>query len=97
MGSRKRTTSTARRDHSRPALLVGALVLVGLIATAGWWLSAPREARGGTPKLVVDRESIDLGPLAFNTPARATFTLTNAGDSALVIEGIPRVHAVKGC
>jgi heme A synthase len=94
MGSRKRT---ARRDHSWPALLVGALVLVGLIATAGWWLVTSREARGGTPRVVVDRESIDLGSLAFNTPAHATFTLTNAGDGALVIEGVPRVHAAKGC
>ncbi len=90
-------TPAARRRRWGPVLTVVALVVVGGSLATGWWVTAAREGQDGTPKLVVDRDAIDLGPLAFNAPARATFTLTNAGDGNLTIDGVPRVKAVQGC
>jgi hypothetical protein len=45
----------------------------------------------------VDREVVDLGDLPYGAPARAVFTLTNAGPGLLKLAGVPRVEAVKGC
>ncbi len=52
---------------------------------------------GGTPRLVLDREVVDLGYLPFETPARVVFTLTNAGTGSLKLEDVPRVKVLKGC
>lgn len=41
----------------------------------------------GTPRVAVDRTEIDLGRLPFEQPARATFTLVNAGDGTLTLDG----------
>jgi hypothetical protein len=51
----------------------------------------------GTPRLVVDTETIDLGGLPFAAPARAVFTLANAGTGLLRIVEAPRVVLAKGC
>jgi hypothetical protein len=68
-----------------------------VIAAALWWLSLPQAASGGTPRLVLDREVVDLGYLRFEAPARAVFLLTNTGDGLLKLSGIPRVSVLKGC
>ncbi len=75
------------------------IVLLAAAAGGGWWLwrTPEPEASGGTPRLVLDRDTIDLGPMALNTPARATFTLTNAGDGTLRITGVSSVRALEGC
>jgi hypothetical protein len=52
---------------------------------------------GGIPKLAVDRDVVDLGPLAYHTPARVTFTISNRGDGTLRLTETPRVIAAKGC
>jgi len=75
--------------------VVGAVLVVG--AAAVWWTSEGLEDRGKAPRLVVDREVVDLGDLPFDTPARVVFTLTNAGQGTLKLDGVPRVEAVKGC
>lgn len=78
---------------------VAVIVVLAVAAAAGWWFrtTPTPEASGGTPRLVLDRDTIDLGPMALNTPARAVFTLTNAGDGALRITGVSRVRALEGC
>ncbi len=76
---------------------LGAVMIVAIGVGAFWWLSEARDANDGTPRLVLDREVIDLGQLAFQTPAAAAFTLTNAGDGTLRLGGVPRVTALKGC
>ena len=75
--------------------VVSAVLVIGIVA--GWWMSGGPDAWGDRPRLVVDREVVDLGDLPFNAPARVEFTLTNAGPGTLKLAGVPRVEAVKGC
>ena len=85
-----------RRPGWRWAAL-GVVVLVALGAGAFWWLSEAQDTPGGRPRLVLDREVVDLGNLPFEKPARVVFTLTNAGNSSLQLDGVPRVQLLKGC
>jgi hypothetical protein len=78
-------------------VILGALGLVMLVAAGAWWRSTSPEASNGTPRLVLDREVVDLGFLPFEAPARAVFTLTNAGDVPLRLADVPRVSVLKGC
>lgn len=75
----------------------GTLGLIALSAAVFWWFSDARYAPGGQPRLVLDQTVVDLGFLPFDTPARVTFTLTNAGNGTLRIRGTPPVRAVVGC
>lgn len=77
--------------------VVAAVVVVAAGGGAFWWLSGMPDASGGTPRLVLDREVVDLGYLPFEAPARVVFTLQNAGDGILSLAEAPRVKAVKGC
>jgi hypothetical protein len=51
----------------------------------------------GSPKLSVDRDSIDFGKVPLDIPVKATFKLKNVGDQPLTIKGEPRVEVVRGC
>jgi hypothetical protein len=84
-----------RRGWRRAAFAAAVLVVLG--AGAFWWLSEAQDAPGGKPRLVLDREVVDLGALPFEAPARVVFTLTNAGDASLRLADVPPVRVLKGC
>jgi len=88
MGKRHVVQPPRRRPRWGWAV-VGGVVL--LAAGALWYTS------GGAPRLVLDREVVDLGHLPFEAPARVVFTLTNAGDGPLRLADVPQVKALKGC
>lgn len=94
--NRKRQDEQARR-RTRKRRAVGVVLVAVIAVIAGWWLWNTPEASGGTPKLAIDREVVDLGDLPFETPARVVFTLSNAGDGTLRIPDVPRVRAEEGC
>lgn len=96
MGKKRVNQAPTQRARWRWAAL-GAVALVAVGAAAFWWVSERPDASGGTPKLVVDRAEVDLGYLPFEAPARAVFTLTNAGDGALRLTDALRVKVLKGC
>jgi len=94
MKKKKAQPLPARNSRTRWAV-VGAVLVIGI--AAGWWISGGPDAWGDRPRLVLDREVVDLGDLPFDAPARVVFTLTNAGPGLLKLAGVPRVEAVKGC
>jgi len=94
MGKKRAQPVPAPRSRMRWAV-VSAVLVVGL--AAAWWLSGGPDAWGDRPRLIVDREVVDLGDLPYGAPARVVFTLTNAGPGTLKLAGVPRVDAVKGC
>jgi hypothetical protein len=77
--------------------VVGAIGTIVVGAGAFWLFSGGTDASAGSPRLVVDRELVDLGDLPFQAPARVAFSLTNNGSGTLRLAGVPRVKAVKGC
>ena len=85
------------RSMGRRATLIAAVVLVAAAGVVAWlrWPSATAE--GGTPRLVVERTETDFGYQRYDSPVRAVFTLTNAGDGPLRLVETPRVRAVAGC
>lgn len=91
------TRTRPRKAPSRRRwwLWAGLGVAASVIAGSVLW-SVP-SASGGTPRLVLDREVVELGDLAFGTPARAVFTLSNAGTGPLRITEAPQVTAAEGC
>ena len=94
MKKRRQQQLPVRRSGRRWAMIGGVLV-VGLATL--WWVAGGPNAWGEKPRLVVDRDLVDLGDLPFDTPARVVFTLTNSGEGTLTLAGTPRVEAVKGC
>ena len=94
---KKRVVPPPPRRSARRRVLVGALAMIPVGGVAFWWLSDTLDLSGGTPRLVLDREVVDLGYLPFEAPARVVFTLTNAGNGSLRLAGVPRVKVLKGC
>jgi len=84
-------------------IIAGAAILLVIVGLALWWNSASSvpatapQAGGGTPKLVVDRTTIDDGYVKFGAPVRATFKLSNSGSQPLQLLGEPKVELIEGC
>lgn len=88
----------------RRRLVVGGLVGVAILAGLVTWYAYPRPSplsaapvyQGG-PRLAVDTELIDFGPVRFNKMVKARFLLRNVGDQPLRVAANPPVEAVEGC
>ena len=102
--SRKRQHQKAAAGRSLwPILLLAGLSLL-LLGGGIWWglergSGAPANftPQAETPRLAVDRESIDLGPQPVNRPVSAVFQVKNVGSQTLRIQGEPTVELVEGC
>lgn len=93
---KKRQEQQLQTRHSwRRWVVISGVLVVGMAAV--WWVSGGPNVWGEKPRLVVDREVVDLGDLPFETPARVVFTLTNSGEGTLRLAGVPRMEAIKGC
>jgi len=77
------------------------IIVVGFLAwrggTSGTKSASATPQVTGSPKLSVDRDSIDFGKVPLDQTVRAEFKLKNVGDRPLRILGEPRVELVKGC
>ncbi len=75
------------------------IIVVGFLAWNGNNSKKPSATPQitGSPKLSVDRDSIDFGKVPLDQTVRAEFKLKNVGDQPLRIVGEPRVELVKGC
>lgn len=82
-------------------LVIGGVILLGVAAYFLWGTgaggsSAPVEVQG-TPRLKVDRETIDLGDVKLGQTVEARFRLTNVGDQPLRFAEVPYIEVVEGC
>lgn len=83
-------------------LALGSAVLLIIGGLSALWASseagpAVAPVTSGAPKLVVDQQIIDEGPVKLNTPVRTAFRLRNIGDQPLQIMDEPIVELVEGC
>lgn len=97
MDKGRMANSKSRRPGRRAAIVVGVLAVIVLGGAAYRWTAEAPGPVGGTPRLVLDREVIDVGYVPFETPVHAVFTLTNAGDGALRLGEVSRVEVRAGC
>ncbi len=100
----KRTQKTA---GGRPTWLIWLTASLGLLLLGGglWWASARASdgppanftPQAETPRLAVDRESIDLGQQPLGREVSAVFRVKDVGSQPLRILGKPNVELVEGC
>ena len=79
------------------SLVAGGAILLIIVGLAIWWASAGSspaaapQTSGGTPRLAVDRTTIDDGYVKFETPIQAAFNVRNNGTQPLQVE------LIEGC
>jgi hypothetical protein len=66
-------------------------------ASPGAAPQSPQGTQAAGPRLVVDRDTIDLGAQPFDRSVSAVFQAKNVGDITLRILGEPVVELVAGC
>jgi flagellar basal body-associated protein FliL len=87
-----------------PLPLVLAGIALALVAIGAFFLfgrgdrepAKPVEVVG-QPHLAVNRQQIDFGRVPVEQVVRAEFELSNTGDQALQILGVPQVEVREGC
>lgn len=95
-------TATNRRPR-RFWWFFGAVVAVGIIGTVA--LGARRTPKAalaskpheGAPRLVIDKEVVDLGVVPYRKMIEAKFAITNGGKEVLEFTDTPFIEIVKGC
>jgi hypothetical protein len=103
MGKAKPKKAARRAGSVLPFLAGGALVLIIVGLMALWRPAAQsptvdtQERVTGGPRLAVDQEKIDFGPVKVEKVVKASFKLRNIGDQPLRILSEPFVQVVEGC
>lgn len=103
--SQRKRRSLARKPGPKAmplVLIVGGVVLLGLtifLATRGHTTSTSNFTPEvtGSPKLVSNREVIDLGDVRLGQTVEVSFEIANTGDKPLRFTGAPYVEVVEGC
>ena len=100
--------SPPRQGGRWPFVVLAIVVIVAAAAAILLLQSAQQPATGastgssapagaGRPQLVVDQKQIDFGSVPVNKMVKASFKLTNAGDTPLTLSVPPVAHVVEGC
>jgi hypothetical protein len=97
--SRNRPSPTSpQRSAGWPlaALIAGAVLLAAVV-----WLAWPRPSAApelqGAPRLKVDRDRADLGPVKLGSWVEVKYLLTNSRDQPIRLTQTPYVEVVEGC
>jgi len=107
MATHKQRENPVSRAHTpsrwRNLLAPGAIGLALVVGVATWFffqkpasVSFAAQHTGG-PRLAVDKELIDFGPVRFERMVEARFRLRNVGDQPLRLVVNPQVEAIEGC
>ncbi len=88
----ERAVTSRRRAWFMLTVGVGLMVvaLLGMILVI-------RGRQAGAPRVVVDRDVIDLGNQTYGTMVRAEFEVSNAGQGNLEFASPPEIEVVEGC
>ncbi len=106
-GKQKSKTAVTREQQARTSrrrVVVSGLISVAILAGLITWYVYPRASplsgaavyQGG-PRLAVNKELIDFGPVRFDKMVQAHFLLRNVGDQPLQLAANPPLEAVEGC
>ncbi len=108
MGNRKGNNHRSGTKRSNPprrsGLFVWSAIALAIVVGVGTWYFIPRRSplsdaapyKGG-PRLVVDKDLIDFGPVRFEKWVEARFRLRNVGDQPLKLAVNSPVEAIEGC
>ncbi len=104
MATGNRSTKVSVRSSGPRWRLISGAVVLGILFAGFTWVYVAREStvsadaqyRGG-PRLAVETDLIDFGPVKFNTMVQAVFRLRNIGDQPLTISSNPQVEVAEGC
>jgi hypothetical protein len=90
-----RKKNRRRNDPKFPLWLavLGALLVVAAIVL----VLGQRSAGGGTPRITVDRDTIDYGDVKLNTELTFEVKVTNQGDGLLRFKEDPYIEVLDGC
>jgi hypothetical protein len=107
MGKQKTKTEIAREQRAhlqRRRFLIMGVLSVALLAGLATWYFFPRQSPlraasqyHGGPRLAVQTDLIDFGPVHFEKMVEARFLVRNVGDQPLQIAANPPVEVVEGC
>ena len=88
----------------RRRFIVTGVLSVALLAGLGTWYFVPQQSPlnaaaqyHGGPRLAVNTDLIDFGPVRFEKMVEARFLLRNVGDQPLQIAANPPLEVVEGC
>lgn len=91
-------SESKRRRWLAPTIFI--LIGASLMLVAAYFFLGTLP-RGGEPEaaplITANQTQIDLGELKINQPARAAFTIGNAGEGRLVFSQEPVIEVVTGC
>ncbi len=98
-GARKTFRTKGRKPLWPLLVALGGLILVsaGLWAVRGGVPALSGQEGGGTARLQVDREEINLGDVRLGEWVSASFELTNVGSQALRFQEKPYIEVRAGC
>ncbi len=99
-----RAAGSSRAKAGRFGRAMSGLICVAVLAGVATWVLVPKDGatgepaqfRGG-PRLSVDRDLIDFGPVRYNQFVEARFRLKNVGDQPLHLPPSPPIEVVEGC
>jgi hypothetical protein len=89
----------ARRQkrNNLPKPLIALVISGALLIAVAIFFALGGSDGGGTPKLVVDQETIDYGDVKFNVEKTFAIKVTNTGDGILRFKEKPYIQVLEGC
>lgn len=80
-----------------PTPLIALVISGALLIAVAIFFALGGSGGGGTPKLVVDQETIDYGDVKFNVEKTFAIKITNIGDGVLRFKEKPYIQVLEGC
>jgi hypothetical protein len=86
-----------KQQKKLPTPLIALVISGALLIAVAIFFALGGSDGGGTPKLVVDQETIDYGDVKFNVEKTFAIKVTNTGDGVLRFKEKPYIQVLEGC